>query len=41
MRVTIAGFLTDYKSRVLLQQPEPGRLLPVIDSSPAAGMLPG
>jgi len=32
MRVTIAGFLTDYKSRVLLQQPEPGRLSPVAAS---------
>jgi hypothetical protein len=39
MRVTIAGFLTDYKSWVLLQQPEPGRLLPVTTSL-AAGMLP-
>lgn len=39
MRVTIVGFLTDYKSRVLLQQPEPGRLLPVTTSL-AAGVLP-
>ena len=39
MRVTIAGYLTDYKSRVLLQQPEPGRLLPVTVSL-APGVLP-
>jgi hypothetical protein len=38
MRVTIAGFLTDHKSRVLLQQPEPGRLSPVVVSLGAAGL---
>ena len=36
MRVTIAGFLTDYKGRVLLQQPEPGRLSPVVASLESA-----
>ena len=39
MRVTIAGFLTDYKGRVLLQQPEPGRLSPVA-ASLESGVLP-
>jgi hypothetical protein len=39
MRVTIAGYLTDYKGRVLLQQPEPSRLTPVTVSL-APGALP-
>ena len=39
MRVTIAGFLTDYKSRVLLHQPEPGRLSPIA-ASLESGELP-
>jgi hypothetical protein len=39
MRVTIVGFLTDYKSRVLLQQPEPGQRAPVT-ASLVPGVLP-